>query len=279
MPLDPDAYWSRPLEEMLALEPWDGGEPGFTARLDGFGGVTLGCAARAAARTCPGRAANALHARFLRPVPTDRPARLHVENVRDGRRIAHRRVRVQDGDRVCCEMSVSFAAPRPGPAYQETNLPAEAPDPDGLTSDAADWRREHGDEGPPDGPLEWRWVGVPWDLPPDGPEVPSRYLGWVRPRSPLPDAPELRAAALAFLADYHSHLPIARKLRAHFEPVGFASLDQAVWIHRDLPWDDWWLATSESDLADGGRALTRRSIHTRDGRLVATMVQEVLLPE
>jgi acyl-CoA thioesterase-2 len=117
---------------------------------------------------------------------------------------------------------------------------------------------------------------VPWDVPQHG--APSRYQGWVRSRTPLPDGPGFRAAALAFLSDVHSHFPVARRLGGSFEPVGYTSLDQTLWIHRDLAWDDWWLATSESDVAHAGRALTRRSLHTRDGRLVATMVQEQLIP-
>jgi acyl-CoA thioesterase-2 len=88
----------------------------------------------------------------------------------------------------------------------------------------------------------------------------------------------MHKAALAFLSDYHSHFSVARKLGAHFEPTGFTSLDQVLWIHRDLLWDDWWHLTTERDVAHAGRALTRRLLHTRDGRVVASMAQEQLLP-
>ena len=52
-------------------------------------------------------------------MPMDRPAELVVSRVRDGRRFAHRRVEVQDGERVCCELVASFAAPADGAEYQE----------------------------------------------------------------------------------------------------------------------------------------------------------------
>ena len=52
-----------------------------------------------------------------------------------------------------------------------------------------------------------------------------------------------------------------------------------LWLHRDLPWDDWRLITTESDVGCSGRALTRRLVHARDGRLVATMAQEALIPD
>jgi acyl-CoA thioesterase-2 len=275
--IDPrsDAFFQRPLAEILAVRPRGGGE--FEAQLDGFGGVTLGCATRAAGLTCPDRHAHSIHAHFLRPVSIDAPTRLCVETVREGRRFAHRRVQVLAGDKLACELFVSFTdGDAPGPSFQERDLPPDTPPPEALEGDAASGHREH-DDGPPTGePLEWRWVGVPWE--PADPEPRSRYLGWVRPRHPLPDEPAVHAAALVFLADYHSHIPIARRLGGPYDPSGgFTSLDQTVWIHRARPWRDFWLATSESDGAHGGRALTRRSLHAPDGALVASMVQEMLL--
>ncbi|HKJ23962.1 MAG TPA: acyl-CoA thioesterase domain-containing protein [Myxococcota bacterium] len=269
-----DAFFQRPLAEILEVRPRGEGE--FDAQLDGFGGVTLGCATRAAALTCPGRHAHSIHAHFLRPVSIDGPTRLRVETVREGRRFAQRRVHVHAGDKIACEMFASFTDDAPGPSFQECEPPPDVPPPDALESDAGSWRREHDEPPPTDEPLEWRWVGVPWE--PAEAEPVSRYLGWVRPRFALPDEPAVHAAALAFLADYHSHIPIARRLGGPYDPRGaFTSLDQTVWIHRPRPWREWWLATSESDVAHAGRALTRRTLHAPDGRLVATMTQEMLL--
>jgi acyl-CoA thioesterase-2 len=73
-------------------------------------------------------------------------------------------------------------------------------------------------------------------------------------------------------------MPVARRLGARFEPLGYTSLDQSLWLHRDEPWDDWRLLTSVSDVAHGGRAFTRRTLHARDGRLLASMAQEQLVP-
>ena len=131
--------------------------------------------------------------------------------------------------------------------------------------------------GPIGGPLEWRWIGIPWRL--DAAAASSRYRGWVRPRFPLPRDRALNTAALAYLSDYHSHFSVARKLGGHFEPVGYTSLDQVLWLHRDRFWDDWWLLSTESDVAHAGRAFTRRVLHARDGQLVASMAQEQLIPD
>jgi acyl-CoA thioesterase-2 len=101
----------------------------------------------------------------------------------------------------------------------------------------------------------------------------------VRPCAPLPKERALHVAALAFLADMHSHLPAARRLGGPFEPFGYTSLDQVLWLHCEEPWDDWRLVTTVCDVAHAGRAFTRRTVHARDGRLLASMAQEQLLPQ
>ena len=267
-----------PLADALRIEPLRDGV--FSARLDGFGGVTLGCATLAAARTCEDKALHSLHMYFLRPVPTEQPVELAVERLRDGRRFAHRRVQVRAESRLCCELMASFAATAGGVDYQEVHVDPAAPQPHDLPSEEEIARVEgwtDDEPGPLGGALEWRWIGgTPWRTATvDGH---SRYQAWVWPRFPLPPDRALHAAALAFLCDYHSHMVVARKLGSNFEPVGYASLDQALWIHRDAFWDDWWLLTSESDVAHAGRALTRRVVHSRDGRLTASMIQEQLIP-
>jgi acyl-CoA thioesterase-2 len=269
---------SRPLEALLRVEP--SGEDAFTTVLEGFeglsfGGQTLGCATLAAARSCEGRAVHSLHACFLRRVPAGEPVVLRVERVADGRRLARRRVTIAAEDRRLFELLVSFAEPAPGFEHQDARVVPPPPPPESLPSDAEVARAEGWEFWRP-GALELRWLGTPWR--PEGADEPSRYVAWVRSRWPLPAEPGLHAAAVAFLSDHHSHWPVARKLGGNFEPWGYTSLDTVVWLHRDLPWDDWRLLVSESDVSHGGRALVRRRLHTRDGRLVASMAQEALIP-
>jgi acyl-CoA thioesterase-2 len=262
---------STALEQVLVLEP--AGDDCYRARLPGFGGVTLGCATLAAARSTK-LALHSLHVYFLRAVPTAEPALIRVSRIRDGRRFAHRRVEVCEGERVCCELVASFAAPAEGTEFEEPERGDAPPEPESLPSEVelAPW--QVGRPGPIGGVIEWRYVdGPPWHAAPR-----SRYQGWARPRVPLPKEPALHVAALAFLADMLSHLPIARRLDGPFEPFGYTSLDQLVWVHREEPWDDWRLVTSLCDVAHGGRGFTRRSVHARDGRLLASMAQEQLLP-
>lgn len=269
--------WARPLTEIFEIEP--AGETAFTTRLHGFGGVTLGCATLAAARTCEGRSLSSLHTYFLRAVPIDRQVTLLVERLRDGRRFSHRRVELRENDQLFFELIASFVAPGAGAEYQEARTGPVAV-PEDLASEeeiarAEGWRP--GEPGPIFGPLEWRWVdGPPWRN--TAAETPSRYCAWVRPRFPLPNDSAWNAAALAFLSDYHSHFPVARRLGGPFEPWGYTSLDQSLWVHRNVAWDEWLLLATDSEVAHAGRALTSRQLFTRDGRLVASMMQEQLMP-
>lgn len=56
-----------------------------------------------------------------------------------------------------------------------------------------------------------------------------------------------------------------------------ASLDHALWFHRDARVDDWLLYSMDSPSAQGSRGMTRGLIYTRDGTLVASVAQEGLM--
>jgi acyl-CoA thioesterase-2 len=81
-------------------------------------------------------------------------------------------------------------------------------------------------------------------------------------------------AALVFLSDFYSHWTGSDRLGVHFVPSRFISLDHALWIHRLLHWDSWWLLKAVTEVGNAGRMLTRREIYTRAGVLVASTMQE-----
>ena len=56
-----------------------------------------------------------------------------------------------------------------------------------------------------------------------------------------------------------------------------ASLDHAVWFHRPFRMDEWLLFELDSPVATGARGIGRGLLYTREGRLVASCVQEALL--
>ena len=56
-----------------------------------------------------------------------------------------------------------------------------------------------------------------------------------------------------------------------------ASLDHAMWFHHPFKMDDWLLYAQDSPSSSGARGFNRGALYTRDGKLVASVVQEGLM--
>ena len=56
-----------------------------------------------------------------------------------------------------------------------------------------------------------------------------------------------------------------------------ASLDHAMWFHRDFRLDDWLLYAMDSPSASHGRGFSRGNFFTRAGELVASVAQEGMI--
>jgi len=71
---------------------------------------------------------------------------------------------------------------------------------------------------------------------------------------------------------------LARHGRTLFENEFMAaSLDHALWLHRPFRADEWLLYAQDSPNLHGSRGLARGLIFTREGILVASVVQEGLV--
>jgi acyl-CoA thioesterase-2 len=247
-----------------------------------FGGQVLGQALMAASRTVEAdRPAHSMHAYFLLP-GEHAPIEYSVDRVRDGRSFTTRHVVARQGERIIFEMSASFQTVDDGVEHQ-LPMPAAA-GPEGLASELeqriamgerlpARWR----DKGLVPHGLEYRRVD-PDDL--LAPAVrPSESALWMRAIAPLPDDPNVHRALLAYASD---HGLLGAAMRPHglsfmSGQVRPASLDHAMWFHRDFRLDDWLLYSLDSPSASGARGLCRGSIFARDGRLVASTAQEGML--
>ncbi|MEO8248738.1 MAG: acyl-CoA thioesterase II, partial [Burkholderiales bacterium] len=196
---------------------------------------------------------------------------------------ATRRVVAEQHGRTIFTMMASFHASEAEPFTHQRPMPP-APDPAGLSSDVQQ-RRALASRLPPtmqrwalaERPVEYRDVAP---LDPLAPRPgPAEEQTWVRAVAPLPDDPLLHRALLAYASDFGL-------LRAALRPHGLtflrpdlqaASLDHAMWFHRDFRVDDWLLYSVDSPSAQGARALCRGELYSRDGRLVASVAQEGLL--
>ncbi|MET0210226.1 MAG: acyl-CoA thioesterase II [Burkholderiaceae bacterium] len=250
-----------------------------------FGGQVLGQALMAASRTVDAtRPIHSLHAYFLLPGDKREPIEYEVDRVRDGRSFATRRVVAMQKGRTIFTMMASFHAAEAGAFEHQTPMPA-APAPETLVSDVS--QRRITLDGMPDfpnreklteeRPIEFRTVDPPNFLRPE--PRPADCQIWLRALTALPDDPALHCAMLAYASD-------RGLLRAALLPHGLsfmqprmrgASLDHAMWFHRDFRIDDWLLYCIDSPSGGASRALCRGEIYARDGRLVVSVAQEGVL--
>ena len=92
----------------------------------------------------------------------------------------------------------------------------------------------------------------------------------------LSDDPKQHRAALAYASDYTILEPVLRAHGVAWATPGLkvASLDHAMWWHRDARVDDWLLYVQSASSAQGGRGLGAARVFAQDGTLVASIAQE-----
>lgn len=255
-----------------------------------FGGQVLAQCLVAAQRTIDAvdgeeRTPHSLHGYFLRAGDINQPITFSVDRLRDGRSFSTRRVQAFQAGLPIFSMIASFQVEDPGLEHQDS-MPMGVPDPETLPSAAAImgenphpvaqyWAKAR--------PFDLRHVGSPiyFDVDPDQ-RVPHQAV-WLKALGTLPADAALHRAALAYVSDYTILESI---YRAHgiawtHEGLKSASLDHAMWFHRQPKVDEWLLYVQESPSAQGGRGLALGKIFSRDGKLLATVAQEgmVRVPE
>jgi acyl-CoA thioesterase-2 len=192
-------------------------------------------------------------------------------------------VAIQHG-RAIFNLSASFHVPEVGPEHQYA-MP-DAPDPETLPT-----MREHlepyADQFPPafvdwirrERPIDTRSSELPRWLNPMPSAREPEQLVWFRANGTLPDDALLHSCIVAYASDL-TLLDTAVMAHANSwddDRFMIASLDHAMWFHRDFRMDDWLLYVLDSPSAGGARGLCRGSLFTRDGRLVASTAQEGML--
>ncbi|MDR3499930.1 MAG: acyl-CoA thioesterase II [Parvibaculum sp.] len=247
-----------------------------------FGGQVIGQALVAAYRTVEDRVCHSLHAYFIRPGDPKIPILYEVDRSRDGKSFTTRRVvAIQHGKQIF-NLAASFQVPEKGFEHQ-AQMP-DVPAPEDLPSER-ELRKAVEDRLPEHiakhfsrpRPIEIRPVN-PQDYIDPAPMEPLNHV-WFRARKEIGDDIALNQCILAYASDMtlldtcirpHGVSWVSGKLQS-------ASLDHAMWFHQPFRADEWVLYTQDSPSASGGRGFNRGSIYTRDGRLVASVVQEGLI--
>jgi len=190
-------------------------------------------------------------------------------------------------------LSASFKQPEPG-GHDRQPPPPGSPDPELLPDYFDLWARtdpEGAEHAAIRQALQVRYMGT--ESSPAGgratggepapePGVTEQRL-WVRALEPLPDDPVLHTCALTYASDLLLAPTTAlaveppRTVSARPSTLFLTSLDHALWFHRPFRADEWLLVSQQSRTAGDGRGLARSEVWTRDGRLVASAVQETVL--
>ena len=248
-----------------------------------FGGQVLGQALSAAQATlAEPRTAHSLHAYFLRAGDIAHPIVYDVDRTRDGGSFSVRRVTAIQHGKVIFFCAASFQDGETGAEHQ-LSMP-EMPRPEDLDAAPAI---------PPEklallpikvqrwldrqGPFEFRHVYPRDELNP--PKRPPFQQVWFRLAEKVGDAPELHRALLAYASDFHllGTATFPHGISYYTPNVQMASLDHALWFHRDFRADDWLLYSIDSPSAQGARGLARGQVYDRSGRLVASTAQEGMI--
>jgi acyl-CoA thioesterase-2 len=247
-----------------------------------FGGQVAGQALVAAGRTVPPeRRVHSLHSYFIRAGDPGVPIVFTVDRVRDGRSFTTRRVVAVQHGRAIFSLSASFQVAQPGVDHQVSR--PDVPDPETLPRaevryaehlQALEFLRRM------PRPFDLRYVDdPPWAQRAQGPRAHAAHRVWMRADGRLPDDPLLHQCALTYASDLTllDSLLIHHGLALGYDRLDIASLDHAVWFHRPFRADEWFLYDTNSPSASDGRGLAQGRLFSRDGRLLASVVQEGML--
>jgi acyl-CoA thioesterase-2 len=278
----------KSLIEILSLEAIEvnifrgQNESGSRARL--FGGQVAAQAFTAASRTVEDRTAHSLHGYFLRAGDPSVPIVFNVDRIRDGGSFATRRVVAVQHGQAIFNMSVSYHKHEEG--YEHEDPMPDAPDPESLPT----WEQRMADvaDKMPSQAMNWMTAERPIEY--RSPEHHGMFASepasgpnpvWLRANGQLPDDPLLHQTLFVYASDMgmvsNIHRPHRKAGQFFFRDVMMASLDHAVWFHRDFRIDDWLLYTQQSPIAAGARGFATATLYKRDGTRVATVTQEGLM--
>ena len=247
-----------------------------------LGGHILALGMKATALMADEAAPVAAHILLLSGPDPKHPCDFRVENIRDGRRLAHRSASISQGDRLRARITGSFAHPplgqrrsddhpvkRAPPVPEPEHLPTRQQLLDTLPARTGSLRR-----GILRGHPFLDIREVPCPRAPDG-----MGMFWVR----VPDAKALEAidhyCLLALISDYWFPLPlhnIGESQSAVDCDLPVTSLDHALWFHAQPDCSDWNLFQMRASAAAGGLGTLRGEAWNRAGEPVATFVQMAL---
>lgn len=248
-----------------------------------FGGQVLAQALSAATQTVEdSRIAHSLHAYFLLAGDINVPIVYEVERIRDGGSFSTRRVVAKQNGIPIFFFSASYQE-KDQPGFDHAiEMPKVAP-PEELKTDEEIIRKfknfipTNVSELITTRPFEFKIVeGI--NIFDRSTKPPYRHV-WFKAKNTVDASSKIHQQLLTYVSDYNllqtATLP---HIKGPYPfDVFMASLDHAIWFHREFEVNDWLLYAIDSPSAYNSRGFTRGNIFTRDGMLVASISQEGLL--
>ena len=282
------------LVRMFTLEAGEAGEAGgnageaqdafiFPARRSTqrpriFGGQVIAQAMVAADHTVDeAKSIHSLHSYFLRAGDETKPLHFRVHRDFDGRNISNRRVVVLQDEKVIFNLTASFQKPAEG-LHHQSAMQGILPPEDCMSTAECIARNPHVSNEM----IERMSLPRPFDIrsfrPQAGEQAVTQYQ-WFKTRAQLPDNPLLHRATLAFASDMGllSTSLLAHDLHWSTPGLFSTSLDHAMWFHDEFRADEWICYVMNSDWTGSTRGLNRGALYTRDGKMIASAVQEGLI--
>ncbi|CDK25226.1 unnamed protein product [Kuraishia capsulata CBS 1993] len=249
-----------------------------------------------------------IHSNFLVAAQTDTPLLYQVERIRDSKNYCTRQVRTIQNGQVVFMAMVSFeaktlegSAGKAGPQFDDHRAPPVVGKDVPPLEECFDEHKAFGNwidqlseyrpkatlatqdqivAGYGDEPCTWKLPQDVFDLDHVDPKeydlTPTEraVTYWVKARGTIQDA-SFHQKAIAYISDYFY---LTLNMRLHMRPMfstKFAvSLDHTVYFHEDVKADDWMTFSIKLRSCERGKALLIGDLHSKDGKLAATVIQQ-----
>ena len=249
-----------------------------------FGGQVLGQALNAAYQTIdPARIAHSLHSYFILPGDVNQPIIYQVQVIRDGGSFSTRRVTAIQKGRPIFVMAASFQLEQKGLSHQDDMPKVEGPENFLTDMEQSEMLKESLPQiykkiqARKQDALEFRPVEkVPFE---DFMNGKSMRNVWMKVTEETDIPIPMQHQLLAYASDYDLLLTAVYPHSKEFDmsKLFVASLDHAMWFHREFDFADWLLYAIESPSASNSRGMGYGRIFDKNGRLVSTVMQEGLI--
>ena len=229
------------------------------------------------------RYAHSMHAYFILGGSIDIPIKYEVDIIRDGGSFTTRRVVAYQNEKPIFNMSASFQLKQKGVEHQ-ISMPNVFPPEELMNSHT---QIEQFKNVIPDTYKQYKsFLPKIFEFKPVDNMLSKLVKNsppfdniWFKTCEKVANSIPLQHQLLAYASDYNILRPASMPHREYLnsKEVIYASLDHAIWFHRDFDISDWLLYAIDSPSASNSRGFSRGSIFDSKGSLIASVAQEGLI--